>query len=89
MLQSMIDEEVSGLTAHVTNRGTLTMPQIASMFDKKFETINRLQLAQLCHKAGKAPRVSTIVDSVFDYMLPDIQERLPQIIENYKKNLLK
>lgn len=89
MLQTMIDTDVKSLTVHIVNKGTLTMPQIVSMFDKKFETINRQELGNICKKAGKAPRVSTIVGSMFNYCLPDIQERLPQIIENYKKNLLK
>jgi dTDP-4-dehydrorhamnose reductase len=83
VLEFLIQQKAEGVF-HLVNAGTITMPEIVSYFHQDFSVIDKHVLRARTREAGKADRVSTVVGSKKIPLLPDIHERIGDIVRVYK-----
>ncbi len=81
-LVELIEQDAKG-TYNVVNKGTISPSEIADAFGHPHEKVSKASQDSRLASEGRAKRVTTIIRSIRTEDLPDIRERLKDIVKKY------
>jgi len=83
VLRRLIEDDTKGIY-HLVNKGTISPFEIGVLMGGKHSPVTKRDLDWKMEKAGRAYRVTSLINSVLTELLPDIRGRITQIIREYK-----
>lgn len=77
-------EKGSAGTYNLVNAGTISPAEIGKMMGLEFEEISKVDMDLQMLKEGKARRVTSLITSTAIPLLPNIKDRMPDIIKKHQ-----
>lgn len=81
-LLKYIKEDARGIF-NLVNEGTISPAEIGILMGHSFEPFSKADLDEYIRSEHRAPRVTTVVGSVKTPLLPNIKERIVEILHDY------
>lgn len=79
----LVNSDAKGIY-HLINEGTISPSEVMDAFGKLHNPVSKKDMDLKMKWEDRAHRVTTLVKSTKIPMLPNVRERLPSLVENYK-----